>query len=165
MAEAILRHSLQRRGCNIEVASVGTWAAPGYRATEEAIETLRARGIELGSHRSRGIDRDELERSDLIVGMTSVHRKEILALAPEVEPRFILLKELVELALEGDLPEGAEARLERLLGAARPRWRRALDLDDPIGKPIGAYEKTAADIELAAEVLVTALCGAKQDSD
>jgi hypothetical protein len=52
-----------------------------------------------------------------------------------------------------------------LLGAARPRWRRALDLDDPIGKPIGAYEKTAADIELAAEVLVTALCGAKQDSD
>jgi hypothetical protein len=79
--------------------------------------------------------------------------------APEVKGRLVLMKELVEMALEGDLPDSSEARLERLLGAPRPKWRRAMDLDDPIGKPLGAYERTVAQIELGVEVLANALCG------
>jgi len=158
MAEAIVRHSLSHRDCDIEVASAGTWAGSGSPATVEAIETLAGRGIDLSGHRSRPLEPDELRSADLIVGMTSVHRKEILAVAPEVEERLVLLNELVELALEGDVPDGTAARLRRLLGATRPQWRRALDLDDPIGKPIGAYEKTAMRIEVAAKVLVDALC-------
>jgi len=164
MAEAIVRHRLHERGCDIEVASVGTWASDGAPATDEAIETMRRRGIDLSAHRSRAAEYEELQSADLIVGMTSIHKREVAALAPEVERRFVLLKELVELAMEGDLPAGAEARVERLLGAPRPEWRRALDLDDPIGKPIGAYEKTAAEIEMAAEVLVNALCDGKPSS-
>ncbi|MGH2757775.1 MAG: hypothetical protein ACRDI3_08305 [Actinomycetota bacterium] len=164
MAEGILRHRLEERGCDIEVGSVGTWASHGIPATDEAIETLRKRGIDLSSHRSRAVEAEELRSADLIVGMTSVHRREVVAIAPDVEGRFVLLKELVELALDGELPGGAEARLERLLGAPRPEWRRALDLDDPIGKPIGAYEKTAAEIQMAMEVLVDALCDGKPRS-
>jgi protein-tyrosine-phosphatase len=133
----------------------------GTPATDEAIETMRKRGIDLSSHRSRAVEAAELQTADLIVGMTSIHRREILAMAPDAGRRFVLLKELLELALDGELPPGAEARLERLLGAPRPEWRRALDLDDPIGKPIGAYEKTAAEIQMAIEVLVDALCDGK----
>lgn len=163
MAEGIVRHALERSGCSeIEVASVGTWAMFGLPAMDEAIETMRGRGIDIEAHRSRGVDPKELKAADVVIAMTSVHRKEILSIAPEVSDRLILLKELVELGLEGELPTEAEARVARLLGAARPKWRRALDLDDPIGKPIGAYQKTAAEIEVAAEVLVGALCDGKQ---
>lgn len=159
MAEALLRDTAHSHGCSMEVSSVGTWAYPGNSATTEAIEVLRARGVDLSGHRSRPLERAALAEADLVIAMTSVHRREILAIAPDVDGKLILMKELVELGLEGELPDLSEARLQRLLGAPRPKWRRALDLDDPIGKPIGAYERTVAEIELGIEVLVTALCG------
>ena len=164
MAEGLLRHAFQQRGCDIDVASTGTWANWGNPATAEAVAVLRGRGIDLSAHQSRGLDPQELKEADVIVGMTSVHRREILQVAPEVEGKLVLMKELVELAIEGDLPDSSEARLERLLGASRPEWRRALDLDDPIGKPIGAYERTAAQIEMGVEVLAEALCGPRSPS-
>ena len=143
---------------------MGTWAYFGQPATDEAIQVLEARGIDLSSHRSRAAEKVALEEADLIVAMTSVHKREIAQLAPGAEGKVVLLKELVEMALEGDLPQSSEERLTRFLGARRPEWRRALDLDDPIGKPISAYEKTVAEIELAVEVLVDALCGPNQGS-
>jgi protein-tyrosine-phosphatase len=108
------------------------------------------------------MDQQSIDDADVIVAMTSVHRREILKIAPEAERKIVLMKELVELALEGELPDSAEARIERLLGAARPEWRRALDLDDPMGRPVDAYERTAAHIEMGLEVLVEALCARKQ---
>lgn len=162
MAEGLLRHAVSQRGCEIEVSSVGTWAYQGDHATTEAVEVLRGRGIDLSGHRSQAMDQDSLDDADVIVAMTSVHRREILKVTPDIEKKIVLMKELVELALEGELPDSSEARVERLLGAARPEWRRALDLDDPMGKPIGAYERTAALIEMGIEVLVEALCSRKQ---
>jgi protein-tyrosine-phosphatase len=161
MAEALLRAAAERHGCSIEVESVGTWAYFGNPATDEAVEVLRQRGIDLSPHRSRPLEPSALAEADVVVAMTSVHRREILQIAPEVERKLILMKELVEMGLEGELPDAAEARLERLLGAPRPKWRRALDLDDPIGKPIGAYERAVAEIEVGIEVLVAALCDGK----
>ena len=162
MAEGVMRHAVEQRGCDIEVASVGTWAYYGNLATDEAVEVLRARGVDLSGHQSRAMDPKEVKAADLIVAMTSVHRREILNVAPEVAPKLILMKELVEMVIDGDLPDASEKRLERLLGAARPKWRRALDLDDPIGKPIWAYEQTVTQIEKGVEVLVAALCGPPQ---
>jgi protein-tyrosine-phosphatase len=159
MAEGVFRAAVTKRGCDIEVASVGTWAYFGNPATDEAIEVLRQRGIDLSSHRSRPVDQDELKAADLIIGMTSVHRREILNIAPDIDHKLILMKELVELGIEGELPASSEARLARLLGAPRPKWRRALDLDDPIGKPVNAYEQTVGLIEIGVEVVVDALCG------
>ena len=98
-----------------------------------------------------------------MVGMTSVHRREILGVAPEAERKLILVKELVELAMEGELPEAVPARLERLLGARRPDWRRELDLDDPYGMPVGVYERTLGHIESGLAALVDALCGPPLD--
>jgi protein-tyrosine-phosphatase len=159
MAEAVFRDAVAKRGCDIEVASVGTWAYYGNPATDEAIEVLRERGIDLSAHQSRAMDPKEVKAADLVIAMTSVHRREILTVAPGVDHKLILMKELVELAIDGDLPDTSEARLQRLLGAPRPKWRRALDLDDPIGKPINAYEQTVRSIEMGVEVLASALCG------
>lgn len=161
MAEAILRDELARRDCgDIEVASAGTWADLGNRATPEALEVLADRGIDFAVHRSRPVDVEELAEADLVVAMTSVHQRELRALADEVGTKMVLMKELVEMELshgrELDLP----GRLDRLLRAKRPEPRRALDLDDPMGLPMQAYERAAAEIELGVKALVEVLCEA-----
>ena len=61
-------------------------------------------------------------------------------------------KELVEL----DLRPGAG--LDALLAATRPAPRRDLDVDDPMGMPFGAYERTVGELQDGIDVLVKLLC-------
>ena len=160
MGEALLRHRLNERGCDgVEISSVGTWAYYGREATSEAIETLRARGVNLEAHRSRALEIDELRAADIIVAMTSVHVREITSLAPDVVDRIVLMKELKEIEPAAAPPDAdASGRVAALLGGKRPKHRRALDVDDPMGLPIGAYERAVREIEEGVEVLATALC-------
>jgi protein-tyrosine-phosphatase len=160
MAEALLRHSLAERGCNsAEVSSVGTWAYGGNPAMPEAVETLRARGIDLSQHRSRDVDEAELAEAAIIVVMTSVHVRELKTAVPEVMPKVLMLKELAEIT-PAEVPDGATAehRVRALLTGTKPPSRRSLDVDDPIGLPIGAYERCAAEIQAGVDVLVEILC-------
>jgi protein-tyrosine-phosphatase len=124
----------------------------------EAIATLRERGVDIGSHRSRPLDPKEVEEADLVVGMTSVHVRELLDAVPEVAPKVVLLKALAEITGPVGGASAAE-RLEALLGAPRPEWRRALDIDDPIGLPLSAYEKCVAEIQAGVDALADLLCG------
>ena len=159
MAEAILRDELARRGCvDIEVASAGTWADLGNRAMPEALEVLAARGIDFTAHRSRSVDLEELTEADLVVAMTSVHLRELRALVEEVGTKLVLMKELVEMELDDPRAPDLSSRLAGLLSAKRPEPRRALDLDDPMGLPVQAYERAAAEIELGVKALAEALC-------
>ena len=117
-------------------------------------------GVDLSPHRSRPLDLEGLEGADLIVAMTSVHVTEILSIAPQVESKVVLLKQLVETDVESR-PEGGSAqdRLKALLAARRPPQRRAHDLDDPIGLPYSAYERCLQELRGGVEKLVEALCG------
>ncbi|MBW3595457.1 MAG: hypothetical protein KY391_07740, partial [Actinobacteria bacterium] len=154
MGEALLRHRLNERGCNdIEVASVGTWAYYGREPTVEAIETLRKRGVDLSVHRSRPVEMDELRAADVVVAMTSVHVREIASLAPDVVDRIVLMKELKEIEPAG-VPADADPsrRVAALLRGKRPKRRRNLDVDDPMGLPIGAYERAVREIDEGVEV-------------
>jgi len=160
MGEALLRHRLQERGCeDVEVASVGTWAYFGGKATAEAVATLRKRGVDLGPHRSRAVEIEELRAADVIVAMTSVHVREITSLSPEVVDRIVLMKELREIESRPVAPDAtATTRLSSLLGGKRPPARRDLDVDDPIGLPLSAYERTFREIEEGVDVLASVLC-------
>ena len=160
MGEALLRQALEGRGCgDVDVASVGTWAYLGQPATREAIETLRKRSIDLSTHRSRAVEIDELLEADVIVAMTSVHVREISELVPEVTDRIVLMKELKEITPAPIGPEvGAGQRLEALLTGRRPERRRSLDVDDPMGLPIGAYERALSEIQEGVEVLADSIC-------
>ena len=89
--------------------------------------------------------------NNLVVAMTSVHMREIAQMAPETMGKVLLLKALPEMAA------GSQG-LDGLLAAPRPPARRALDVDDPIGLPITAYERCAAELEAAVEALAKALC-------
>ena len=152
----MLRHELARRGCNdIEVASAGTWAGMGNLATAEALEVLSARGIDFVDHRSRPVDLQELEEADLVVAMTSVHVKELQQLSDAVGTKMVLMKEIAEIE-----PAEGSSDLKGLLGGKRPEPRRALDLDDPMGLPVFAYERAAGEIATGIERLAEVLCPA-----
>jgi protein-tyrosine-phosphatase len=164
MAEGLLRHRLQERGCSdIEVASTGTWADVGSPATPAAVETLATRGIDLKAHSSRAIDLDELAVADLIVGMTSVHQREIHELAPSVAPKFRLLKEISEIDVTPGPGSSASARLAAFLAAPRPEPRRSLDVDDPMGLPFSVYERTFGELSEGIDALLDLLCGPVHD--
>lgn len=160
MAEVMLRAELERRGCSgIEVASAGTWAGFGYPAQPEAREVLRDRGIDLEDHRSRPIDPQELAEADLVVAMTSVHARELRQLSEGVGTKMVLMKEFVEMEVDECSSSALPARLETLLAGKRPSPRRALDLDDPMGLPVFAYERAAKEIEVGIARLADLLCG------
>src|SRR5438477_3601067 len=72
MAAALLRHHLGV-DATIEVASVGTIGWNGYPATPHAVAVLAERGIDLSAHISRKINRDDVERADVIIAMTRKH--------------------------------------------------------------------------------------------
>jgi protein-tyrosine phosphatase len=160
MAEALLRHALAERGCtDIEVSSSGTWAYYGREATREAIEAVAARGGMLDGHLSRPVDQQEIEDSALVIAMTSVHVKELLTIVPEVADKLVMMKEIKEIS-PASIPADAtrEQRIESLLKGKRPRRRRALDVDDPMGLPYGAYERTVGELQDGIDVLVKVLC-------
>jgi protein-tyrosine-phosphatase len=160
MAEASLRHELEARACDgIDVASAGTWAAAGEPATDEAILVCEARGIDLSAHRSRPLEREDIDDADVVLGMTSVHIQEVASLVPEARSKTMLLKEIAETEMPTLWPDAsAEDRLQALLMGARPRWRRKLDVADPIGRPLRIYERCFSELQGAVRILADILC-------
>jgi protein-tyrosine phosphatase len=160
MAEVIFRAELQRRGCEgIEVASSGTWGMDGSPATPEAVQAVGALDIDLRGHRARSLDFDELLEADLVIAMTAVHRREIAALVPEAAGRTLLLKQLKETSVP-ESPGAPGDRLAALIAAERPVYLRAHDVDDPMGMPLGSYERTVTELREGLERLADLLCGA-----
>jgi protein-tyrosine-phosphatase len=152
MAAGLFRFHLERAGCDgIEIASAGTWADAGNPATDPAQAVVAPRGVDLSAHRSRPLTAEELAGADLVVAMTSVHLREVAQMAPEAAGKVLLLKALPEMA-------AGSRGLDGLLAAPRPPARRALDVDDPIGLPITAYERCAAELEAGVEALAGVLC-------
>jgi protein-tyrosine phosphatase len=160
MAAALLRAEAERRGVGgVEVTSAGTWGQDGSPATELAAHVMGARGLNISGHIARTVSTDDLEQSDLVVVMTSVHGRELENLSRDTKEKVRLLRELAELEIEPVPGASPEERLGALLAAARPPWRRALDLDDPYGMPLNVYERTASDIEEAVRQLAEKLFG------
>ena len=156
MAEGLFRVALERRRCDsVEVASSGTWAYVGSAPTPEAAKVAADLGADISSHRSRALTAEDLEESDVVIAMTSVHLKEIAELSSAARGKVFLIKELREIQPRPALGAGLQA----LRGGQRPSWRRALDLDDPIGLPLTAYQRCVAQIQEGTELLANVICG------
>jgi protein-tyrosine-phosphatase/tRNA A37 threonylcarbamoyladenosine synthetase subunit TsaC/SUA5/YrdC len=119
MAESLLKDKLKSHveSMTFRVVSAGVAAQPGGPASEGALVAMRERGLSLDEHQSRSISQSLLERSDLILTMTSNHRQAILSRWPHVSSKVFCLA-----------PAGS-------------------DVSDPYGGPIEAYRKCADRID------------------
>lgn len=108
MAEGIGRQLLaEKLGCSVDelnghgisVGSAGTMALPGNRASMEAVEVCQERGIDLSSHRARGLSVELIRPADYIFTMGRQHLEAVRRLAPSDAAKAQLLDS------EGDISD------------------------------------------------------------
>lgn len=119
MAEAAAVAEAKRLGIrdDVEVRSAGASAAPGFPASEGAVEVGRRHGLDLRDHRSRPLDAEDIAWASLIVCMSRSHLQAVRAVG--AADRAVLLTEL--------LP--------------RHHPERDRDVADPHGGDLGRYER------------------------
>jgi protein-tyrosine phosphatase len=159
MAEAFLRAALtERLGEEAPtVRSAGTAGWEGSGATAEAIAAAGERGVDIGSHRARILDRSLVRDADLVVCMAAEHRETVTNLDPDAHDRTFTFAELVRL-LEHTEPVGPMG--ERIAAAAAARNGSSTadrDVHDPLGEPIDAYRTVAEGLVDLAGRLAAAL--------
>ncbi len=121
MAAEYLRSRAALSGlAHVVIDSAGTLGIDGAPASSEAIAVMRAAGLDLSTHRSRGLTQADLRSSDLVVAMSGDHLEHLAATHPEGSEKRVLLR-----AFE----KGSEP------------MDHAADLADPITKPIEFYRE------------------------
>ncbi len=155
MAEALLRQRLTEHGLSVSVSSAGLYPA-GSPATAEAIRAMADRGLDIRAHRSRQLDVGLLAGAELVIGMTREHVREVAVIDGSALARAFTLKELVRRGGEIGPRRRGESVTAWLARAGVGRRREALlgighdpdyDVEDPVGRPLGDYQVTAAELE------------------
>ena len=116
-------------------------------------------GLDLTHHRTVALDAGRIVEADLVLGMTREHARTVVTMEPSAPARTFTFKELVR---RGEAsPRGLESFgdwLARLAADREPNeWLGASgrdDVADPTGHPLGAFRKTAAEIDDLAARLV-----------
>ena len=170
MAEGFLRDRSERwLDGAVRVRSSGTLAREGMAPTPDAVRAAAERGIDVSALQASALDAGVVERSDLILTMTSEHWDEVLVLVPEAFPKTFTLKEIVELLRALPAPSRSPSRqtlLQRIAVAHRLRNDRKapsigdMDVSDPLGLSEETYRAVAWEIEGLVDALVEGLFGA-----
>jgi protein-tyrosine-phosphatase len=147
MAEVLLRRRLDECGVMAHVGSAGFLEA-GLPATEEAIATVAKDGYDLGSHRSRIVTVDMVNRADIVVAMSHEHAIELGVMIPDAWSKFFQLRDLLRRAdSTGSRRHGRPVSvwLEEIGGGrTRPELLtgdREDDIVDPVGQSLQEYAR------------------------
>jgi protein-tyrosine-phosphatase len=104
MAEGFARKLLDDNGISgVTVDSAGLDAFEGTPPTEETIEVMKSRGVDITSHRSKSFNPD-LGKNDMILTMTKSQKERILAEHPTLAGRVFILDEYARNKPE-DIPD------------------------------------------------------------
>ncbi len=90
MAEGIFNHAAKERGLNITAGSAGLFVAPGSEVSENSVKAAAEIGVDISGHRPTRITSELIERSDLILTMSSGH-KMMIASMPEAKGKTFTL--------------------------------------------------------------------------
>lgn len=161
MAAALCVHHLNAVGVDSFVMSAGVQGDGVSPATPHAIRVMRERGLDISQHRSVALAPRFIAGSDLVIGMTREHVREVVVLDPSKFRRTFTLKELVRRS------RGARRRTQPLVtwveALSAARTTDALlgespvdDVHDPIGGPLREYRETADELDELVRVLVSA---------
>ncbi len=148
MAEVLLQRRISDRSGAAEVSSAGLLDG-GAPATDLAIETMAAEGLDLTAHCSRRVTTSLLDQSDLVITMTRQHLIELTLMAPDSWPRIFQLVDLVRRAeLVGPRrPEQPFGAWLEVVGEGRTRAGMLAsslsdDVADPVGQSAAVYKRT-----------------------
>ncbi|MFX3634120.1 MAG: low molecular weight protein arginine phosphatase [Candidatus Pristimantibacillus sp.] len=171
MAEAMLRDMAKRSGIEIEVRSAGVSAIDGLPISTHAAETLRTRQINHHST-SHAINGEAVDWADLILTMTSGHKRNLLQWFPNVVDKAYTLKEYVNQDVLSDIQElerlYSEMHMKQALGQQLTNDERtqllqlerripSFDIVDPYGGPLEMYRHSANEIEESLRMLLKKL--------
>jgi glycine hydroxymethyltransferase len=116
MAEGLFREMVSHRA-DVRVRSAGLSAFAGQPPSAHAVEVLADLGIDISGYRSQPLSAKLVEDASCIIAMTRSHLESIQYLFPEVTEKAFLLREFEDDA-------------------------SSLDVSDPIGMSLEAYEVT-----------------------
>ena len=121
MAEGLLRQMLAVRRLNgFDVRSAGTHAMDGRPAEPHAVAAALEMGVDIAAHAARSLDRDMVDRAELILVMEQGHADLIARV----------------------LPPERQAQSLHLLAAFGP-GQAIREIADPYGHPLDAYRDCA----------------------
>jgi protein-tyrosine phosphatase len=89
--EYVLRDLAHTAKAETRFSSAGLGALVGNPADPEVTSLALREGLDLSDHRARQFSRDLGANADLILVMEARHRRDILAIAPELSGRTMLL--------------------------------------------------------------------------
>lgn len=132
MAEGIFRKMLDKAGKkNIRLSSAGTAALTGMKPPREVEEVMRKEGMDVSHHRATPLTTDLIDEADLVLVMDKYHQQAILKMCPEASEKIFLLGEFSP-------------------GAGEP----PLDIPDPLGESLRAYEEVFEEIKRCLDELL-----------
>lgn len=91
MAEVLLRQRLRTLDRTVEVQSAGVGALRDHPADSPAQARMRARGLDLSTHRARQVTPELARWADIILVMESKQRDAMLDIAPASRGKTYLL--------------------------------------------------------------------------
>jgi protein-tyrosine phosphatase len=172
IAEGVLRAEFGRRLSERapEVISAGTAGWEGSPAMPESVDAAAERGADISEHVAHRLASHDIERADLIIGMSSEHRDDVVRSTPGAAQKTFTLKELVRLLeelppVESTSADAASSWLLRVRQAQDLRRSgfagnpQDEDVADPLGLPFESYRAVAWDVDEWCARLVDALLG------
>ena len=154
----------------VRVTSAGTSAVVGAPIDHLAEHTLVARGVPIVPHKGHQLSESDLINADLILAMTPSHARQCIRLNPECAPRVHTLRG-AGILLTGQRAAGPSATdvvargraVVNHLAAQKAGLHPEADLEvaDPVGLPLEAFERTASVIAAALVPLIDILAPAR----
>jgi protein-tyrosine-phosphatase len=175
MAEGFFRLFAEESGLDVEVRSAGVSAVDGMQISTNAAVILRDKGA-IPAVTSRELSDELVDWSDLILTMTTSHKKELIQQFPsaidktftlkefawsdaitraKLEAREQLISELqIKHALQQPITKAEKQQLEEL-----EKGLPAMDILDPFGRHLAVYRDCAAEIETSVKRTIERMNG------
>lgn len=128
MAEYLLKDIVNKKNLDSKfyICSSGVFAYNGQQPTDEAMEVMKEKDIDISRHRSTNINNSNVLEMNLVLCMTLIQKLQIIHRYPELEGNVYTLKEYVIYDNENN---------------------KDINIEDPWGLGIETYRECLKEIE------------------